>query len=254
KGITTVVGGSSKNTLRAEFKRVLKEEETELIHKWGIWCGSDESGKGDFFGPLVAAAFVVKKNELSELLATGVKDSKKITDKNITEITQQLYGKYNKRIKIVVLNPAKYNQLYAKFRQQGKKLNELLAWMHARLILDLHKEFDFSGAVVDKFTSNRNLMASLKDLQQIRIKNVVRAEQDPAVAAASIIARYHFLQNMQMLENKYQMKFPKGANYNVIKTAQSFSQKYGKDKLKEVAKINFKTMEKIEEGYYDKRL
>ncbi|HCX72575.1 MAG TPA: ribonuclease HIII [Candidatus Cloacimonas sp.] len=245
KGINPVLGGSAKNPLRAQLQQVLVTRESELIHSWQIWCGSDESGKGDFFGPLVVAAFVAQKDELPQLLATGVKDSKKITDKNIEQIAKKLYGKFNNRIKVLVLNPLKYNQLYNKFRQQGKKLNELLAWMHGRLIVDLHKEHQFAGAVVDKFASNRNLMESLQALQQIKVKNVVRAEQDPAVAAASVIARYHFLQNMQMLQKKYQMKLPKGATNNVINAARVFSQKYGKNRLKEVAKINFKTIQKV---------
>ena len=103
-----------------------------------------------------------------------------------------------------------------KFRQGNKKLNEMLAWMHARVILNLNEKHKFEGAVVDKFASDRVLTGSLKDMKGVKLIHKVRAEDDIAVAAASIIARYHFLNSIKLISNKFQLEFPKGASAKVI--------------------------------------
>ncbi len=247
KGISTVIGGSPKNPLRTIMQQILqqKPDAAQKDHNWKIWAGTDESGKGDFFGALAVCGFIVKENDVADLKKLSVKDCKLLNDPETIKIAEKLYKNYKNNIEVLVLQPTKYNELYAKFRQGNKKLNEMLAWMHSRVILNLNKKHKFEGAVVDKFASDRVLIGSLKDMKNVKLVHKIKAEEDIAVAAASIIARYHFLNSISTLSRKYQLEFPKGASDKVIKIAKEFVENFTKDRLNEVAKIHFKTIEKI---------
>lgn len=247
KGISHVIGGSPNNTLRPILQKVFNKntEQLDSDHDWVFWAGTDESGKGDFFGALVVCGFIVHKNESEQLRELGVLDSKKLNDKKIIKIATKLQRDFNKNFEVIVLRPAKYNELYGDFRKQGKKLNELLAWMHSRIIINLHEEHNFEGAVVDKFASDRTLISSLKGMRKIKLQHKIKAEQDMAVAAASILARYFFLKSLKVLSKKYKMEFSKGASKKVVKNAQQFADKFGKNELVNVAKIHFKTYDRI---------
>jgi ribonuclease HIII len=245
KGISVVLGGNKKSDLYNEISQItgIRQVTDNINHKWKRWVGTDESGKGDFFGPLVVCGFVMEKKMQDKFREMGIMDSKKISAAKITEFAAYLYRHYRKNIEIVILNPAKYNELYTKFRDQNRKLNELLAWMHGRVILNLKKREDFEGALIDKFANERTLKESLKELNEVSLIQRVRAEDDLAVACASIVARDKFNQAIDKLSDKYKMKFPKGASQSVIETAKKFSVEFGKERLREVAKIHFKTCE-----------
>ena len=247
KGISTVIGGSPTNPLRTLMQQILqqKPDAVQKDHNWKIWAGTDESGKGDFFGALAVCGFIVKEKDIKVLKKIGVKDCKLLSDAELIKIAEKLYRDYKDNIEVLILQPAKYNELYAKFRQGNKKLNEMLAWMHSRVILNLNAKHKFEGAVVDKFASDRVLTGSLKDMKNIKLVHKIKAEDDIAVAAASIIARYHFLNSIALLSQKFQLEFPKGASEKVIKVGKEFAEKFTKDRLNEVAKIHFKTIEKI---------
>ncbi|MBT6994852.1 MAG: ribonuclease HIII [Candidatus Cloacimonetes bacterium] len=250
KGISTVIGGSPKNPLRSVLQEILGQnvEKAENSHKWQVWAGTDESGKGDFFGPLVVCGFIVNENVVLELRKLGVKDSKLLKDDEIIKIAQQLYIRFSKNFEVMILQPVKYNELYENFRKQGKKLNEMLAWMHSRIILNLKEKHHFEGAVVDKFASDKVLKTAIKGFDKINLIHKIKAEEDIAVACASIIARYKFLRTMDELSVKYKLKLPKGASAKVIEMGKKFVAQYGEEKLKNVAKIHFKTREKIIEA------
>ncbi|MDP8204844.1 MAG: ribonuclease HIII [Candidatus Tenebribacter mawsonii] len=247
KGISAVIGGSPSNPLRSVMQQILQQEpaKTQNEHNWKIWAGTDESGKGDFFGALVVCGFIAKNSDVTKLRNIGIKDCKLLKDSELIKIAEKLYKEYNDNIEVLMLQPVKYNELYAKFRQGNKKLNEMLAWMHARVILNLNEKHKFEGAVVDKFATDRVLFGSLKDLKNVKLIHKIKAEEDIAVAAASIIARYHFLNSIAAISKKFQLEFPKGASDKVIKIGKEFSEKFTKDRLNEVAKIHFKTTEKI---------
>ena len=247
KGISTVIGGSPKNPLRTIMQQILqqKPDAAQNDHNWKIWAGTDESGKGVFFGALAVCGFIMKENDVADLKKLGVKDCKLLTDPETIKIAEKLYKNYKDNIEVLILQPAKYNELYAKFRQGNKKLNEMLAWMHSRVILNLNEKHKFEGAVVDKFASDRVLIGSLKDMKNVKLVHKIKAEEDIAVAAASIIARYHFLNSISILSRKYQLEFPKGASDKVIQIGKKFAEKFTKNRLNEVAKIHFKTIEKI---------
>lgn len=247
KGISTVVGGSPVSKLRPLIQKIFNQpiDLSAKDHTWSIWAGTDESGKGDFFGPLVVGGFICKTAMIPTLKNIGVKDSKLFNDKEIIKIAKQLYANFSPFIESIVLMPAKYNELYEKFRSQNQKLNELLAWMHARVILNLQEKHSFEGAVVDKFSNEKTFRNSLKDISQLKLLHKFKGEEDVAVAAASIIARYLFLKSITDMEKKYKMNFPKGAGKKVKSAAEDFVKVHGKANLRLVSKIHFKTYEEI---------
>ncbi len=247
KGLSVVLGGKKDNPLREAVNGILHQHSESCLHDWKSWIGSDESGKGDFFGPLVVCAFNVDQPTLKNLQGFPLDDSKKINDRNIHEIAQKLLQRFRYRIEMLALLPVKYNELYEDFRSQGKKLNQLLGWMHARVLVNSYQRFPTEGLVVDKFADKRVLTGGLKELAGIPMVNVVRAEADPAVAAASILARHRFLIEMDKLSEKYGMILPKGGGAPVDVAARKFVKKFGRDELKNVAKIHFKNYAKLDQ-------
>lgn len=219
------------------------------------WIGTDESGKGDFFGPLVTAAVFVNAPIAEKLTEIGVADSKKISDKKILELAPQIFRICGNRCKWVDPYPETYNQKYAEFKKEGKNLNTLLAWMHTRALEDILERFKPQGeivVVIDKFADERfinsKLMATAKNTN-LRLEQLPKAEINIAVAAASIVARARFLQRMQEMSGKYQVEFPKGASDpRIIEIGKQIVARYGRDELAKVAKIHFKTANKILSG------
>ncbi|MDP8232257.1 MAG: ribonuclease HIII [Candidatus Zophobacter franzmannii] len=214
-------------------------------HKWNCWIGSDESGKGDFFGPLVTASFYCNKEDAKVLRAMGIADSKTLNDTKITELAKLLYKAYPNNINCIVLRPEKYNEVYQNMIRQGKKLNELLDWMHFRTIEKLLALPNLDGVLIDKYSSSGKLKAKLKSVFSKDIVLQPKAEADPAVAAASIIARYQFITAIENMNSSYKMTFKKGASKQVITAAKGFVKQYGKEQLHKVAKTHFKTMDSI---------
>jgi len=200
--------------------------------------GVDESGKGDFFGPLVIAACYVGPEHLAEL--EGVKDSKKLTDPVALKLSDQI--KRTCPHAVVSIGPAKYNELYAKFRN----LNNLLAWGHARAIENVLEQVPATRVISDEFAKGGHAVkrALFEKGQSLEFISAVRAEQDIAVAAASILARAEFLRRLKRLGEQYGVALPKGAS-NVIDTAVRFVNANGPGKLPEIAKMHFKTSAQV---------
>ena len=202
--------------------------------------GVDESGKGDFFGPLVAAGALVAPEIENQLIRLGVRDSKTIAGSSIQAIAAEL-------IKIVphskiVINPARYNQLHLEM----KNLNRMLAWAHARAIENLLEKHDAKLAVSDQFGDESYLKnALLQKGRQVKLVQRHRAEQDLAVAAASILARAEFLKRMDELSEKAGIVLPRGVSDEVIETGKKLVAKFGITGLDEFAKTHFKTTQKL---------
>ena len=202
--------------------------------------GSDESGKGDFFGPLVIAAVLVDESNIEILQKAGIKDCKQVNDKNINKLAAVI--KNNSVFSVITINPTKYNELYAKL----KNLNLLLAWGHARAIENILEKKECDYALSDKFGDESLIQnALLKRGKKIHLEQRCKAESDIAVAAASIIARAHFLSGLSELSVKYGIDIPKGASEKVFNAAKLISDKYSKDELKNAVKTHFKTYDKI---------
>lgn len=252
KGISPVPTGNNNPLKKLLWDLCRLQEELKLdmppMHTWNAWIGSDECGKGDYFGPLVVCAFAYKRDSENEFKNVGVKDSKKLNSEEIKRIAQYLYKNYANCIHCIVIKPVKYNELIAKFKAQKKNLNDLLAWLHSTAIIALQKNHPESqGVLVDQFSVSHKTKYALQE-KQFPLSCIERtgAEIDPAVAAASIIARYQFLEAFEAMRKFYQLNFPQGANGNVIKYAQDFIHQYGEKRLGEVAKLHFKTTNQIE--------
>jgi ribonuclease HIII len=206
---------------------------------WPI-IGVDESGKGDFFGPLVIAGVLLDQNHLETMTDLGVRDSKTISDGKIIKMAGAIKTKCVHDL--VVINPEKYNQLYQRIRN----LNKLLGWGHARVIENILTQQSAPAAISDKFGAERFINDSLqKEGRKIELIQKVRGEAHPAVAAASILARAEFLRRMEMLSNRFGADFPRGASAKVDEAGRSLVRKKGVEFLTKVAKLHFKNYKKI---------
>ncbi len=206
--------------------------------------GVDESGKGDFFGPLCVAGVLVNEKNEKLFASCGIKDSKKISDNRILELEKII--KSNAVHSIVVVSNGKYNELYRKINN----LNKLLAWGHARVIENICEHNICEYALSDKFGDESLIKSALmKNGRKIELRQMVRAESDIAVAAASVLARAAFVKKIADMEKTYGIKFPKGCCEQVKTAAGEFISKYGREKLNEVCKTHFKTYKEILHKY-----
>ena len=202
--------------------------------------GIDESGMGDYFGPLVIAAVFVTPALEQDLALMQVRDSKKISDGRILELAPDI------RLlcphSLVAIGPQRYNELYAKI----KNLNRLLAWGHARALENLLQQVECDLAIADQFGDERLILNALQVKgKQIRLVQRTKAESDLAVAAASILARAEFLQRLDRLSQELNTTLPKGASPAVELAGRMVVKKYGRDRLGTVAKLHFKTTKQV---------
>ena len=207
-------------------------------------AGIDESGKGDFFGPLVIACVFVEDRAAAEKLASlGVRDSKAIkSDAKIAQIAQQILPAVNGQAAVVAIGPEAYNRFYDNIRN----LNRLLAWGHARTLENLLEKVPAcTSALADKFGDERLIRNALMEQgRKIELRQQTKAESDIAVAAASILARAEFVRRMSLLGKEVGMELPKGAGPQVDKVARSLAEQGGRALLSTVAKMHFSTAAK----------
>jgi ribonuclease HIII len=203
--------------------------------------GLDESGKGDYFGPLVIGAVCVDEQTEDKLIALGVRDSKLLTDNRILAMAEEIKALCPHLV--VPIEPKRYNELYAKV----KNLNRLLAWGHAWTLESLLEKVSCDLAIVDKFGEESYLRTVLEEKgRQITVIQQTHAEVDNAVAAASILARARFVQQMEQLSKKVGKTLPKGASDpSIVVIGRELVAEYGKDILNEIAKLHFKTTDAI---------
>ncbi|HLX55756.1 MAG TPA: ribonuclease HIII [Ktedonobacteraceae bacterium] len=203
--------------------------------------GCDESGKGDYFGPLVIAAVYVDLQSEQRLQEMGVRDSKLLTDNRMLMMAEEI-KKLCPHI-VVPVDPKRYNALYAK----TGNLNRLLAWGHAWTLEQLLDKVPVKLAIIDQFGDLSYILnALLEKGRRITIEQRTRAEEDIAVAAASILARARFVQFVEQLSKSVGEALPKGASDPAIITVgRRIVAREGKDKLAEIAKLHFRTTEAI---------
>lgn len=212
------------------------------IHNWKNWIGTDESGKGDYFGPLVVAGVFVNPVCRCKLLEIGITDGKKISNTRIRKLANWMWNNYEKHIEVVEKMPDEYNNEYDDLINRGENSSSILANLHFNVIQSLSKRFGVRHALVDKFPfKDRTLLFTQRDLN---IKHVTKGERDIAVAAASIIARDRFLTGMENLSDNYEIKLPRGAS-KVIETGRDFVKLNGEDSLRNVAKLHFRTTRQV---------
>jgi ribonuclease HIII len=211
-----------------------------LFPSAGGRIGTDESGKGDYFGPLVVAGFYLPEGQDAVLLELGVRDSKKISDGRCRELAETLKAGFIHSV--IVVGPEKYNELHARMRN----LNKMLAWGHARAIENILGEVPCGKAVTDQFGDERFVKeALLRQGRMIELIQRPRGEEDVAVAAASILARAEFLKRLHFLGREWGMELPKGAGPQVEAAAVRLVRTHGAEALGRAAKTHFKTTERV---------
>lgn len=213
--------------------------------------GIDESGKGDFFGPLVIAGCYTNRDIAHHFMEAGIQDSKRITsDKAIYDFADIIRHTPGVATKVIVLTPMKYNEMYASFGN----LNKLLAWGHAAAIADLKRiQPDCPRALSDQFANPKLIRDALvKQKVDIQLDARTKAESDLAVAAASILAREAFISWMHRAGQEYRVKMPRGSSAPEVKTtARSLVSQHDPDILRLVAKTHFKTAHEVAPDHYE---
>ncbi len=250
-GVKTVIQGNRDGELYGKVRELIFGEislfkENENLELPDAYIGSDESGKGDFFGPLSVAAFYVDKNILSELEFLGVRDSKTLSEKQINSISSALREKFGKYFRIYTLEPQQYNRLYAEL---GGNLNKLLIHAHSEAIKPLLRKFEVKTVITDKFSNRALSIESETEFGEINFIQETKAEKYPAVAAASILARSEinawFEKLNSKLYEKIGIKLPKGAGQEADRVARFLAEKYSKKDLERICKTHFKNFLKI---------
>ncbi len=238
---TAVVTNSedkSKKTLKGENKK-----EVGIYHNINS-VGSDEVGTGDYFGPIVVSSTYVTKDDVAYLDSLGVCDSKKLTDEKILEIAPLIAKRV--KYKSMILNNSDYN----KFHSKDYNMNKIKAILHNKVLYQMiHEENpQYDYIIVDEFAKEHKYYEYIKDTPNIQ-KNITfmtKAEDKClSVACASIISRYLFLKEFDKLADSLHLPLPKGAGSEVDKIGQEIVEKYGADKLNEVAKLNFMNTSRI---------
>ena len=215
-------------------------QEDLLLGEASGLVGIDEAGKGDYFGPLVIAGCFSKDEIDSVFKDIGLLESKKVSDKRTFTLEAQI--KSVAPFAVVAIGPEKYNELHSKIRN----LNRLLAWGHARALENLLAKVNPLEAIADQFGDKRFIEnALMRKGRGIRLTQRPRAEEVPAVAAASILARAEFLRRLDRLSEQYSIKLPKGAGPPVDAAAKGFVSARGREELSNVAKIHFKNTKRI---------
>lgn len=206
--------------------------------------GCDESGKGDVFGPLAAAAVYLRAEDMAIVQSWGAKDSKLLSDEQIKTIAELFLAQYPRQYQQTCLSPAQYNYLYDQYRAKGENLNHLLADIHFQNIKGLYDRFQERHIIVDQFGPERLMKERVASLaENLSLLQMPQAEIHISVAMASVLARYFFVCGMTKLTEKYKLDFPKGAGLHTNKFIKEFVSQYGKQELINVGKLHFKTFD-----------
>ncbi len=202
--------------------------------------GTDESGKGDYFGPLVIAGVFLPDGQEPVFKELGVRDSKKSSDNRVREMAEVLKQGY--KHSVVSIGPERYNELYARLRN----LNRILAWGHSRVIENILEEVPCRLAITDQFGDKAYVLnALMKKGKNIELIQKPKAEEDMAVAAASILARAEFLKRLDFLSREFAVEIPKGASAMVEEAGLKLVKMHGAQVLDKVAKKHFKITARI---------
>lgn len=228
-----------------EAKKEKKETKDQDVYFYLNTIGSDEVGTGDFFGPIVVTAAYVSKENISFIDELGVKDSKKLTDEKIKKIIPKLIQK------IPYVTFSMSNLEYNDWQEKGYNMNQIKAILHNKVLYQMkQKDFPYEKIVVDQFVYPKKYFEHIEHAAE-KVTNITfttKAESKCAsVAAASCISRYIFLMKMEEMNQTLGLSIPKGAGEFVDQVGCEVVKKFGEDKLREVAKLNFKNTLKIKE-------
>lgn len=242
KGVKTVVQGDKKLLLYNDVMDIVSgSEELNLTGEDFIepdsYIGSDESGKGDFFGPLVVAAAAVDKDSKQQLRKLYIKDSKEYSDTEISSTAPTIKEILKNRFIVRVVKPQEYNTLYERYLN----LNRMLAFLHSDTIKELLQKTECNDIIVDKFGNEKLLIAGFSGMKKkIKLHQFTKGERYIGVAAASILAREAFISWFDQIKEKTGISLPKGASDKVIEALRIMVNKYGDESKVRLVKMHFK--------------
>ncbi len=227
------------NTLEPEVTGEAVFGYDEVLHpEWfEAHAGLDESGKGDFFGPVISACVIASSEDIQTWIKAGIRDSKTISDKKIIEYDKLIRSSKRAVVKTVFCGMDRYNDLMARPRAN---LNRLLAWQHAKALEQALAVKPVPWGLLDQF-SKKDLVSEYFSKPDFELRMRTKAEDDPAVAAASVVARAEFVRQMKRLSDLAGETLVKGAGAKVKEQAGAILQKLGPKRLREFAKLHFRT-------------
>ncbi|MBN2014637.1 MAG: hypothetical protein JW778_05610 [Candidatus Altiarchaeota archaeon] len=205
KGVELILYRSGKLVYEDNKETIRVLDEIMETEDYDFLLGTDEAGKGEWYGPLVVECVALKPSEVSALRKLGVRDSKKLTKNKILELGEKI-KELGLTTKPLILMPETYNQIYERFKAEGKTLNDLMAWAHARAIKDLLSalEYDRAKVVIDRFDAKRTEFR-LGGLNQDKLDIIQKTggESEIPVAAASVLAKYIFEREVDSLNRRF---------------------------------------------------
>ncbi|MEO6003280.1 MAG: ribonuclease HIII [Opitutus sp.] len=229
-------------TLEPEVTGAAKLGYDEVLHPdwFESHAGLDESGKGDFFGPVIAATVIADRSAIESWIKAGVKDSKKIAEAQIIKLDKIIRETPGVVVRTCFCGMPKYNDLMSR---PGANLNRLLAWEHATALEQALTAKRVPWGLLDQFTEQPLVQRELakKAVKEFELRMRTKAEEDPVVAAASVVARAEFVRQMHLLSKKFGDKLQKGAGPLVKAQALQIIEKFGARALGEFAKLHFRT-------------
>jgi ribonuclease HIII len=246
KGIKTIIQGNNNSIEYSRLKQIvsgnyLLEFDDRTNERYDEYIGTDETGKGDFFGPLVVAGFYIDESIEKSLIQLNVRDSKELTDFSINSIAKEIMTRFPENYAILSLDPEVYNDKY----QQLQNVNRLLDWAHSEVIKELYNRHKTKRVIIDQFSKNDIAISDSLEFSEIEFIQIPKAEKYTGVAAASILARNKL--NIWYTDmNEKGFRLPKGASNSVDEAAKSLIKKIGIKKMKLFAKLHFKTLNKIQ--------
>jgi ribonuclease HIII len=230
------------NTLETEVTQAPRLGYDEVLHpeRFEAHAGLDESGKGDFFGPVIAATVIADKPAIDAWLKAGVKDSKRLADSQILKLDALIHKTAGAVVKTCACGMPKYNELMLR---PGANLNRLLAWQHATALEQALNEKWVPWGLLDQFSKQPLTQRELakKGVKSFELKMRTRAEEDPVVAAASVVARAEYVRVMRKLSQRFGGPLQKGASGKVKEQAAEIIRKFGATALGDFAKLHFRT-------------
>ena len=247
KGIKNVIQANPESKISTElnsivFGQTLFESEYKTEIKFAEYIGTDESGKGDYFGPLVVAAVFIDEKTTLKLEEAGVKDSKLISDNNIKIIESKIKKIIGDNFEIVQINPEKYNKLYESFNN----LNKIMGWAHSKTIENLLQRINCLNVISDKFGNEKLIKDELKKKNiDLNLYQTPKAERYTAVAAASILARAKVVDWFNIKSREVGFQIPKGGGALVNLSAKRVLNQFDNNYLMKMIKFHFKNSQNI---------
>ncbi len=242
KGFSVVPAGGD-NDLSQRIKRIL------ILDSPGIpdetWTGSDEAGKGDYMGPLTAAAVYVDRGRAEQYRNIGITDSKMLSNDSVRGYAERIRETSDGCFSIVSVSPLDYNRRFSELSRKGMNSLDLLAECHAEAIRDiLSKNPIPMRVIIDKFCNEKRIAYLLPEGDYI-LDLRIRGESDPAVAAASILARDAYLDGLDRISRKFGITAMSGSGRETDRIVREFVGSFGSDALDEIAKVHFKNTLKV---------